>query len=123
MNSLVPAKNDIEKLTKKMSLKVIKSDEFNDFYAGIEQTIAQLTEAKKAIDASVKDAMRKEYLYSGTQTIKTKDLTITFVPSGVRDTFDTTKFKEENPKVYEKYIKTSQTSEALRVKVNKKEGE
>lgn len=122
-NEVLVVSEKVTEFAKKFSMKVLKSDDFGLAYSAIDGMIAALTTAKKAADAEIKKAMKAEYLKTGTQTIKTNDLTVTYVPGGVRDTFDAAAFKEANPKTYAKFIKTSATSECIRIKVNDKKGE
>lgn len=115
MEELLPAQ--VEMLKQELTLEVIRSDDFVSVYSKVDLEIARLTELKKAADASMKKVMREEYLRTGNQTIKAGNMSVTFVPGGVREAFDAKAFKEENPDMYSKYVKTSATAEALRVKV------
>lgn len=44
-------------------------------------------------------------------------LTITRVMASTKKTFDTKKFKEDNPKLYEKYVKESQVSQSIKFNI------
>lgn len=44
-------------------------------------------------------------------------ITITYVAPSVRNTFDSKKFKEERPKTYEKFLKTTKIKSSIRLKV------
>ena len=123
-NEVALVSEKVAVFAKKLNMKVLKGDDFGLAYSTVVDLINTLTAAKKEADDEIKKVMKDEYLKTGTQTIKTNGLTVTYVPGGVRDAFDTAAFKEANPEVYAKFIKTSATSEFVRIKVNtvKKEG-
>lgn len=58
-----------------------------------------------------------EMLEKGIKTYEVSGVKYTAVEESTRESFDSTKFKKENPDMYEKYKKTSKVKPSLRVKV------
>ena len=54
--------------------------------------------------------------HNGVQTIDTGDVVFTYVSEHKQKQLDTTAIKEREPEIYEKYLKTSDIKESLRVK-------
>lgn len=54
---------------------------------------------------------------SGTKTIKTKYVTITYVSPTTRKSLDSKKLKEEHPDLYDEFLKESPVKESLRIKM------
>lgn len=66
-----------------------------------------------AHDQQIMDIMKA----SGTKSIKTEYVTITYVAPTVRKSLDSKKLKEDCPDIYDKYLKESPVKESLRIKM------
>lgn len=110
VDTVVPSVEDL-------TLDVVKSPDFSKTYAGFAKYADQVAEAKKTVDAKVKELMAEEYHSSGDKVIDTEEVRFSFVAGGVSQRFDTAKFKAEHPDLYEQYCVKSVTSDSLRVKV------
>lgn len=81
--------------------------------------IAQLEAAKKDIEKKEKDmrsqlqSAMEEY---GVLLIDNDVLSVQYMPESTRETFDTKRFAEEYPGMYEEYKKTSQVKASIRIK-------
>lgn len=68
-----------------------------------------------------RDAMKKglEDMFEqfGVDKWETDDFTITRVKGSTRDTFDSKKFKEDNPELYTEYVRTSEVKPSIRIKL------
>ena len=68
-----------------------------------------------------RDAMKKglEDMFEqfGVEKWQTDAFTITRVKGSTRDTFDSKKFKEDNPELYAEYIRTSEVKPSIRIKL------
>lgn len=101
----------------KLTLDVIKSEDFSKDYSEFAKFIQKANDAKKAVDEKVKELMTEEYLKSGEKKVDATYASFTLVAGSVRKSFNTSKFKEEHPDLYEQYIVESISSDSLRVKV------
>ena len=72
---------------------------------------------KQEIIPKLIEAMEK----SGTYLFDGRDVRIAYVKPGKRTTFDSKRFKAEQPEVYKQYEKTSETKASLRITLKKKE--
>lgn len=72
----------------------------------------------KEQEEQLKQKILEEMESKGILQIKTDNLTISYVAPTIRETFDSKKFKEEHPKQYDKYIKTSDVKSSIRIKVD-----
>lgn len=91
----------------------------NDFvkkFKALKKAQAELAE----IEADVKEKM-KEMFESipklDSNSVIVDGLKFTYVHPSVRNTFDSKKFQEENPKEYKKYLKQSNVKSSIRVDV------
>ena len=69
--------------------------------------------------ADVKERMLKHMKEEKAKSYKTAFGSYSFIPGGMTDKFDTTKFKKEHEDLYKKYIKTSSTKEQIRITLKK----
>nr|DAH56633.1 MAG TPA: hypothetical protein [Caudoviricetes sp.] len=118
---IIDASQQVAVLTQELTLEVLRSDDFAVVYKLVDNMIETMTAAKKQADEKIKALMKEEYLRTGNQTIKANGITATYVPGGVRETFDAKAFKADDPETYAKYVKVSSTSDSLRMKVKKEE--
>jgi len=81
--------------------------------AHFELKVKQLTDLIKAR----REAILNEMLEKGIKSYEIDGVKYTAVEPTTKETFDSKKFKEDNPELYSKYKKTSQVKASLRVKV------
>ena len=72
------------------------------------------TKGKTTTTYMIKEILEKEYIATGNQSLENTECKITFIPGGMRETFNVTKFREEHPDLYEQYLEISNTSPSLR---------
>ena len=83
-------------------------------------TIAHFEKQMKYIkeqEDMLKKAILKEMEANGIIKIDTDEMTITYVAPTDRETFDSKTFKEENPLVYDAYVKITPVKSSIRIKV------
>lgn len=81
--------------------------------AEYERTMKELEEKEKAL----KDAIKEEMEAKGIVKVENEDLAITYIAPTDRITFDSTRFKKEQPDVYDEYLKVSPVKSSIRIKV------
>jgi len=77
----------------------------------------QKLETLKQQDADMRQAILEAMEANSVTKFDGDLITITYVAPTKRTTFDSTKFKEERPKTYAKYLKTSPVKASIRLKV------
>lgn len=82
--------------------------------------IAEFERQIKMLEAK-RDGMKKRILEemeaNGILSIETDDLHITYVAPTSRESFDSKAFRKDNPDLYDEYVKISQVSASIRMKV------
>lgn len=71
---------------------------------------------KKAED-ELKQNLMEEMEKAGIKSLASDELLITYVLPSTKETFDTARFKKENPELYDDYIKISDTKSSIRITV------
>lgn len=79
----------------------------------LQKKLLKLREQDNEIRGAIKKAMED----SNTKTFENDFLKITYVAPSVRKSIDTTKLKEFEPKIYDKYLRESPISSSVRIKV------
>lgn len=79
----------------------------------LETTIKQLQEQQAAIKAGLLRAMEQ----GNVKSFATDRLRLTRVLPSVKETFDTTRFRAEQPELYQQYLKQSTTGSSLRISI------
>ena len=79
----------------------------------IEKQLKELEKKEKELKAALKDEMLKR----GLVMIDTDKVNIQYVPSYTKEKFDGKRFKEEHPKLYDKYVSIGEVSDCVKVKV------
>ena len=116
-NKLIPIK-ELGSLTQKtLTRDIVISQDFNEQYANLLNYIKQLEDLKTLVDNQMKPILEQEYIKTGNASIESTGCRITYVPESTRETFDSKKFKEQQPELYKQFIKVSPTSASLRVKI------
>ena len=79
----------------------------------IEKRIKKLKEQQDAMKAALLEAMETKNLIK----LETDKLVISYVAPTDRESFDSKKFKEDNPDLYDEYVKISPVKSSIRIKV------
>ena len=103
MNELIKIENGISILDSDVSKKI---EEF-------EKQIKLIKEAEDAL----KEIIKVEMEAKGILNIKTDNMTISYVAPTYRETFDSKKFKADNPKMYDEYVKMSSVKSCIKIKL------
>lgn len=81
--------------------------------AEFERMAKEIEQKQKAI----KEAILKEMEEASVIKVETEELTITYVPATFRESLDTKRFREDNPDLYDRYVKISPVKSSIRMKV------
>lgn len=79
--------------------------------------LAMLLTGLKEQEQSVKDMIKLKMLEQGLKKAEIGNLQFTYIASTARQSFDSKLFEKEHPEIYCKYIKTSNVSDSVRIKV------
>ena len=82
--------------------------------------LAEFERQVKEIEAKQKDLKSRilaEMEANGILSIETDDLTITYVAPTSRESFDSKAFRRDNPDLYDEYVKISNVSASVRMKL------
>lgn len=93
--------------------EVMLTTEATNKIAELERTIAEL----KKIQDDVKKAIIEEMEQKGVVKLDNDVVTITYIAPTDRETFDSKKFKTDNPDLYDEYVKISPVKASVRIKV------
>ena len=106
MNDLIKIENGISILDLETSNKI----------AEFERAMQAIKEQEEAL----KEAIKAEMENKGILSIKdeTNGMTISYVSPSNRETFDSKKFKADNPDLYDEYVKFSPVKSSIRIKLN-----
>ncbi len=100
---LIKVENEIGILDTEVSKKV----------AEFEKAIKEIKEKEEELKQNILTEMENKNILK----LETDDLTITYIAPAERETFDSKKFREENPDLYDEYVKFSPVKSSIRVKV------
>ena len=76
--------------------------------------LEELLKAKKDnLTLTLLDEMQKHDI----KKIETPDVIISYIDETERETFDSKKFREDNPDMYDEYVKLSKVKASIRIKV------
>jgi hypothetical protein len=81
--------------------------------AHFERLMKSVKQREDNLRAEIQAAMEAHDI----KKIDTDDITITYVPATDRETFDSKKFRADNPDMYDNYVKISHVKPNVRVKV------
>ena len=84
--------------------------------ADFERRIKELKEAEDELKARILAEMEEKDI----RKIETADVTITRIDATERETFDSKKFRADNPDLYDSYISMSSVKASVRIKLNEK---
>lgn len=105
MNELIRMQNGTSLLDIETSNKI----------ASFEKLIKELKEQEEALKEAIKAEMEAKGLLKVEDEIN--GITISYVAETMRESFDSKKFKAENPDVYDEYIRFSPVKSSIRIKV------
>lgn len=89
------------------------SEEIEKQIVSIEKRIKKLKEQEEAMKAALLSAMEAKNLIK----LETDKMVISYVAPTDRESFDSKKFKEDNPDLYDEYVKISPVKSSIRIKV------
>lgn len=107
MDKLIRVEQDTALLNPDVSRKLA------EFERQVEQITAKQNELKKQILAEMES--------HGIIKIETDELTISYVASYTKESFDNKAFRKDNPDLYDEYVKISTVSASVRMKVKESE--
>ena len=81
--------------------------------AEFEKKMKEIKEQEDAFKADLVAEMEKNNLIR----LDTPEVSVSYIPSGSRETFDSKRFREENPDGYDKYVKLVAYKPSVRIKV------
>lgn len=111
----------LEALLESLKYDVVSTKEFTEAYVKLLDFNKEADSLKKAIDSKLKEIIGENYEMTGVQSVETEDCKITYVPGGMKESFDSKKFAEDHPDLYQQYLKVSTVSPSLRVTLKKSE--
>lgn len=97
------------------SMKRLQTPKFMAGYRCLVALIEALTALKAKIDEKIKETAKENYAATGQNSISNKDFKFTYVPGTTRESFDTKRFKQRYPRLYQEFLKTSNVSDTLRI--------
>lgn len=77
----------------------------------------RMAEEIKVKQKELKDKILAEMEERGILKIETDELTITYIAETSRETFDSKTFRKDNPDLYDEYVKISNVSASVRMKL------
>ena len=81
--------------------------------AEFERQIKDIQEKEKALKEAILEEMKQKNIIK----IDTPELSITYVDETYKENFDSKLFREQNPDLYDNYVKMSPVKASLRLKV------
>lgn len=101
------------------TLETLTTEVFDYAYVQLLMAMDKLSAIKAEVDAKVKELIKEQYLINGQNSVKSGSFSMTLIPENFRERFDMTKFKTEEPALYEelyaKYKAISKVSDSLRI--------
>lgn len=93
--------------------KIILNDETSKQIADFEKTIKEIKAKEDELKKSILEEMENKSILK----IETDDLMINYIVPSERETFDSKKLREDNPDLYDEYIKFSPVKSSIRIKL------
>ena len=103
MDELITVSNGVALLDAQTAAKI----------ADFERKIKELKEAEDALKAAILEEMEEK----GILSIKTEDMTVSYVASYDRESLDTKRLKEEKPEIFDEYVKFSTVKPTVKIKL------
>ena len=89
------------------------SDDIEKQIVSIEKRIKKLKEQEEAMKAALLSEMEAKNLIK----LETDKMVISYVAPTDRESFDSKKFRSDNPNLYDEYVKISPVKSSIRIKV------
>lgn len=102
--------NDIIKIENSTALL---NAEFSKQVAYVKEQLKELKALDEEYSKMILEAMEQNNIVK----IENADLVISYVQPTDRETFDTKAFKEDNPDIYDVYVKITPVKSSIRIKV------
>lgn len=103
MDELITVSNGVALLDAQTAIKI----------ANFERKMKEIKEAEDALKTAILEEMESKNILS----IKTDDMTISYVAPSDRETFDSKKLREDKPDLYDEYVKISPVKSSIRIKL------
>lgn len=103
MNNIIERKDSDVALSEEVCEKIVS----------LEKQAKEIKKQQDSMKAEILDAMQK----NGVIKIDNEFLNIAFIPEHATERFDSKKFREENPNVYDLYAKISKVKPSIRITV------
>lgn len=103
MNNIIERKDSDVALSEEVCEKIVS----------LEKQAKEIKKQQDSMKAEILGAMQK----NGVIKIDNEFLNIAFIPEHATERFDSKKFKEENPDVYDLYAKISKVKPSIRITV------
>lgn len=103
MNNIIERKDSDVALSEEVCEKIVS----------LEKQAKEIKKQQDSMKAEILDAMQKY----GVLKLDNEFLKIAFVPEHDAERFDSKTFKEENPDVYDSYVKISKVKPSIRITV------
>lgn len=105
MTELIKIENGISILDMEVSQKIVE----------FERQIKLIKEAEDALKEMIKAEMEARGILKVED--ETNGMTISYVAPTSRETFDSKKFKADNPDMYDEYVKFTPVKSSIRIKI------
>lgn len=100
---LIKVENEIGILDIEVSKKV----------AEFEKALKEIKEKEEELKQNILSEMESKNILK----LETDSLTVTYIAPAERETFDSKRFREDNPDLYDEYVKFSPVKSSIRIKV------
>lgn len=114
--------DDIKRLIEVDQADGVWTDErqLPEYFSEVEGLLEVLERRIKALSAE-RDTLKAELLEAmeehGDESFDTGGMLVTYCAPSKRSTFDSTRFKKEQPELYKEYVKTGETKSTLRITI------
>lgn len=102
-------------LIKIIDNKPILDSEIASQLAEYERKVKLIEEEEKRLKSAILKAMEEHNIIK----IDTEEILINYIPDGDREKFESKKFKEENPDLYDEYISLIPVKSSIRIRLKK----
>ena len=107
----------MEEIVKKNEIVIVNGQLAEQTINYIKETEKQMKILKKQYD-DFKSELLNAMEQNGLIKINAGDLKISYVAGGEKETFDSKQFREDNPDLYDEYVKFSPVKPSVRIKVD-----
>lgn len=102
-------------LIKIIDNKPILDSEIASQLAEYERKVKLIEEEEKRLKSAILKAMEEHNIIK----IDTEEILINYIPDGDREKFESKKFKEEHPDLYDEYISLIPVKSSIRIRLKK----